>query len=165
MTSTPAAEIITYNAAYEAQLVELVRELQAHEHKLFDRMKPPADIGSWYVDALLKQCHDNDGEILLLIANGSLAGYAAVLTKAVQDAPDETSYTYAVVNDLAVTAKARGRGFGRMLLGECERRARDAGTRWLRIHVMASNESAVGLYRSFGFSDHLIELEKPLEPS
>ena len=42
---------------------------------------------------------------------------------------------------------ARRRGIARMLLDDCERRARDAGRDDLRITVLARNEGARALYR------------------
>ena len=144
------------------QLINLVRELQSHEVRLFERMKQAGDIGAWYVEDLQRRCREHSGEILLIDCGGELAGYAAVLGTITQDDPDETAYVYAMVADIAVTERYRGRGLGKRLLSECERHARDAGARWLRISVLAGNTRALQLYRHHGFADHLVELEKPL---
>ena len=72
-------------------------------------------------------------------------------------------YRFAYVGDLVVAERARGTGIGRALLAECERRAREAGVRWLRIGVIASNQRALRLYREFGFRDGHVLLEKVLE--
>jgi hypothetical protein len=42
-----AMRIRPYMEADQSQVLELARELQAHEVPLFDRMKPAADIGLW----------------------------------------------------------------------------------------------------------------------
>ena len=55
------------------------------------------------------------------------------------------------VHDLAVQPGHRGRGIGRLLLEEAERRARARGSSKLTLEVHASNESAIHLYRRFGF--------------
>lgn len=144
------------------QLITLIRELQAHELQLFDRMKQPGDIGEWYVKDLQHRCDDQSGEILVAECEGRLAGYAAVMTAITMDDPEETAYTYAMISEIVVTEQYRGRGLGKRLLTECERRAVNAGARWLRISALASNTRTVQLYRHQGFADHLIELEKPL---
>ncbi|MGH6875223.1 MAG: GNAT family N-acetyltransferase [Aestuariivirgaceae bacterium] len=51
----PALEITPYDTMDESEVVGLVRELQAHEAKLFDRMMPPHEMGSWYILRLLHE--------------------------------------------------------------------------------------------------------------
>lgn len=106
-------EIRPYRSEDEAQVVFLVRELQAHESQLFDHMAPPAGI-------------------------------------------------YALVGDLIVTQAARGQGIGTALVAECERLARQAGEKWLRVTVLAANRRAGELYRRHGFAQQLIDMEKAL---
>ena len=53
---------------------------------------------------------------------------------------------------VAVAPQARGRGLGRLVLVELERRARARGARHLLLEVRADNEPAVGLYVSHGWS-------------
>ena len=55
------------------------------------------------------------------------------------------------VHDLAVAPDHRGRGVGRRLLEEVERRAVARGSSKITLEVHASNESAIHLYRRFGF--------------
>jgi ribosomal protein S18 acetylase RimI-like enzyme len=69
---------------------------------------------------------------------------------------------YGLVSDLVVMGKFRGLGIGRRLLESAESYARVCGVRWLRIGVLAGNQSAESLYASLGFSILYIELEKEL---
>ena len=55
------------------------------------------------------------------------------------------------MHDLAVLPEHRGRGVGRRLLEEIERRARARGSSKLTLEVHATNEAAMRLYRRFGF--------------
>jgi ribosomal-protein-alanine N-acetyltransferase len=57
------------------------------------------------------------------------------------------------VLNVAVAPEARGRGVGRALLEEAERRARDLGARMATLEVRRSNAPAIGLYRSMGYRD------------
>jgi GNAT superfamily N-acetyltransferase len=55
------------------------------------------------------------------------------------------------VKHLWLTPAARGRGAGRRLLEELERRALELGAQELVLDTNASLEAAGGLYRSAGF--------------
>jgi ribosomal-protein-alanine N-acetyltransferase len=75
--------------------------------------------------------------------------------------PDETQ-AYAYGSDLVVLPAYRRRGIGRALLERAEAYARGEGARVLRVGVLAKNEAAARLYRSLGFGDCTIQLNKPL---
>jgi GNAT superfamily N-acetyltransferase len=73
------------------------------------------------------------------------------------------------VHDLAVVPRYRGKGVGRALLAECERRATREGCCKLTLEVQDNNARARGLYASFGFEDFAVAnsaftrfLSKPL---
>jgi RimJ/RimL family protein N-acetyltransferase len=52
---------------------------------------------------------------------------------------------------IGVRASHAGRGIGRRLLEELDRRAADQGVLRLELTVMANNERAIGLYRKVGY--------------
>ena len=52
----------------------------------------------------------------------------------------ESVREYAVVTDLVVDARFRGRGIGQMLLREAERLAREAGLKRLTIAALVAND-------------------------
>lgn len=55
------------------------------------------------------------------------------------------------IKRMFVTAAARGRGHGRALLGELERRARDAGCERVRLYTTEVLAEARALYRAEGY--------------
>ncbi len=67
---------------------------------------------------------------------------------------------YAVVTDLVVDARFRGRGIGQMLLREAERLTREAGLKRLTIAALAANERAARTYREFGFAPYVTIMTK-----
>lgn len=152
-----------FDAKDRLGLVELARELQAAEAPLYDRMKPPSEIGEWYVDTLLEACERNKGRILVASDGDDLVGYAVVLTEvSSKDEPDEVDYIYAYIQDIAVTPSLRGRGLGSRLLARSEEIAREAGVRWLRLSVLTENAEAVRVYERAGFRPLFSTLEKPI---
>ena len=147
----------------EAQVVELVRELQAHESGVYDRMKPVDAIGPWYVDKMKADAAKHRGKILVADKGKKLLGCASLLTEVTSaDDPDEILYSYAYVGDLAVTMSHRGQGVGRALIEECEKIARAAGQKWLRLGVIAANQSAREFYSRVGLEEKFLTLEKKL---
>ncbi len=152
-----------YAAGDEAAVVGLVRSLQAHEAQYYDRGKPPAEIGAWYVEDLLAACAKSAGRFLVAERAGEVIGYGVVLTGLTSvEERDEVVYRYAKVSDLAVAPACRGQGIGTALLVACEALAREAGVAWLRIGVLAENRGAFALYEREGFRPLGVVLEKPL---
>jgi ribosomal protein S18 acetylase RimI-like enzyme len=152
-----------YQDSDEAQVVMLVRELQAYESAIYDRMKPVDEIGPWYVDNLKADVAKYNGAFLVADEGRKLLGYASLLTEVTSaDDPDEILYSYAYVGDLAVTTSHRGQGIGRALIEECETIARAAGQKWLRVGVLAANTSAREFYSRLGLEEKLLTLEKKL---
>jgi GNAT superfamily N-acetyltransferase len=152
-----------YEDRDEGAVVELVRELQEHEGAFYDRMLPSWEIGSWYVLRALRDARGSGGEFLVAELEGRVIGYATVLVgQSSREMLDEVLYTYAYVGDLIVTRDSRRQGVGIALLEECERRARGAGEKWLRIGAIAANSDAARLYEQYGFAVQFLRMEKPL---
>jgi len=145
-----------------ASLIALVRELQSHEEGLYDRMRPAADMGDWYIEHLARQCRDHAGRLLVAESRGLVVGYASILTRVEESSVDEIAHSYAYVGDLAVAAAMRGQGIARRLLEACEAEARRRGAGHLRVTALAANIRAREVYRAFGFADLFVDLEKPL---
>jgi GNAT superfamily N-acetyltransferase len=144
-------------------LIALVRELQAHELALYDLMKQPAEIGAWYFENFAARCAKEVGFILVAEDAERVLGYATLLTSVEEDGTgDEVAHIFAEIADLVVTHEARGKGVGKLLLEECEKRARAAGRELLRIGVLAKNVRAHLVYETFGFTDHHVTMSKKL---
>ena len=165
-------------------IMSLVRELQSHELGLFDRMKPPDEIeDDPYLQYLCDECESQDGYVLLAeqqrnppeasIENNqetpstttTIVGYAVVLSRVSNNSDrsiEEVPYEYGELLELAVAETCRGLGIGQKLFEAGEQKVRDAGAKYFRTSVLASNEQAHKLYERFGFSDHLVEMEKRL---
>jgi ribosomal protein S18 acetylase RimI-like enzyme len=69
---------------------------------------------------------------------------------------------YLYVHDLEVHPAARGRGHGRSAMLALEVEARRLGYDELRLNVFGHNEVARGLYRSLGYAEVAVEMQKHL---
>lgn len=159
----PQFVIRDYCDSDEAPVIALVRELQAHEGRSYDRMRPADEIGSWYVQ-LLKDCiSKHRGSFLVADTGEAIVGYATLLAEVSSaEERDEILYTFAHVGDLAVATSHRGMGIGYALLSECEQRARASGQKWLPLGVHAGNREARKFYARAGLQEAFLTLEKPL---
>jgi ribosomal protein S18 acetylase RimI-like enzyme len=148
----------------EAQIIAIVRELQDHELQFYDRLKPSTEIGPWYVDWIREDNERNQGHFLVADLDGLAVGYATLNPSLnSEESREEVFYEYAHVGDLAVLKSHRNRGIGGLLLAECERRAKQAGRKWLRLGVHAGNTGARRFYERFQLRERFLTLEKVLD--
>lgn len=143
-------------------LLDCVRELQAYERRFEPRMTAPEEIGESYHAWLVDACREAEGVVLVADAGGEIAGYVCVLARVQVRERDEVDYDHALVADLVVRERWRGRGLGQALLDAAQAHAVEKGARWLRIAVLTANERAREVYERFGFRPRLLELEKDL---
>jgi ribosomal protein S18 acetylase RimI-like enzyme len=140
-----------------------LRELQVAELPFNEHLKPPAEMDAWYIELLKKQCSELAGLILVVEEDKQCLGAAVILTRIEEKGDEEEmAHAYAHISELIVTKSARGRGIGKALLDECERRAKLASRDEMTIAVLAENESAHRLYQSSGYADVKIRLRKKL---
>lgn len=66
------------------------------------------------------------------------------------------------ITAMVVTPEAQGRGLGRQLLREAERRARMGGAARLEITSGSQREDAHAFYKACGYSDGTVRFVKPL---
>lgn len=143
-------------------LVRCVVELQDFERNLDPRLPEGHSIADAYTRDLVTKCRQLSGEIFVVEVDGSIAGYVCVWAKVSSDDVAEAPREYALVKDLVVLPEFRGRGIGRQLLGVAQEFARNRHARYLRVSVLSENALAKELYRSFGFRDREVTLDKSL---
>jgi ribosomal protein S18 acetylase RimI-like enzyme len=132
--------------------------------QFYDRLKPSTEIGPWYVDWIREDNERNQGHFLVADLDGLAVGYATLNPSLnSEESREEVFYEYAHVGDLAVLKSHRNRGIGGLLLAECERRAKQAGRKWLRLGVHAGNTGARRFYERFQLRERFLTLEKVLD--
>jgi len=140
-----------------------VEELQEYERRLDPRLPPGNEIVDPYVELMFERCKKWNGAVFIAETSGRVVGFICICSKYRSEEPEEGPKEYGYVSDLVVTPSERGKGCGRALLERAETFAKMAGTLWLRVGVLASNESARALYDAAGYRPYLEQLEKQLE--
>lgn len=137
-------------------------QLQDFERDLDPRMPSGAEIVEDYLLDLFQRCSQYDGRILVADVSAQVAGYVMILTRFRSDEIEDGDLEVGLVGDVVVHEAFRRQGIARALLAAAEAHAVERRVRWLRIGVLACNQTAVDLYASLGFSPYAIHLEKAL---
>lgn len=87
--------------------------------------------------------HNPHAALRVIETEYALAGYSLLLTRKGSSA--------ARLYSIAVAPAFRGQGMGRRLLNDVVEQARGRGCREIRLEVRADNETAIRLYRDYGF--------------
>lgn len=139
-----------------------VVEMQDFERSVEPMLPCGAEMADSYVELLLNRCSGTCGRLFIAEADQTVVGFAGVIARVAPNEPDEEATPYTYISDLVVLPAYRRRGIGSALLRHAEAYARERGMTLLRINVLARNQLAGGLYRTFGFSDYRIQLVKRL---
>ncbi len=138
-------------------------ELQDYECELDPRMPAGSEVGGPLFVEMMDRCSRHHGRIFVADDGNDIAGYVTVLARIKREDIEDGDLEYGLVTDLMVRDKFRNRGIGRRLLEVAEEHATECGARWLRVEVLSNNGAARKLYTSYGFSEHLLSLEKSLK--
>jgi ribosomal protein S18 acetylase RimI-like enzyme len=140
----------------------LVAELQDFERGIDGRLRAGADMAEEYTAAMLRLCLEQDGAVLVALAHGEVTGFATVRARVPYEHLDDPPGTHALLADLVVSERHRGRGIGHALVEAAEGYAREHGATELRVGVLAGNTIARNLYACAGFTPYLEMLSKRL---
>ena len=138
-------------------VVDLIQQLNVFEADLTgDRLRDRASALAYHGE-LLQRLAKRDGRVILAEEDGEvLAAMGFVVqTDAAYVMPEVREY--AVVTDLVVDSRFRGRGIGQMLLQEAERLARKEGLKRLTIAALVANDKALRTYEGFGFEPYVLK--------
>lgn len=137
-------------------------ELQNYECGLDPRMPAGVEVVDPLFADMMTRCAAFNGRILVAAEGPEIAGYVTVLARVESGDIEDGGLEYGLVTDLMVREAFRNLGVGRRLLEAAEACATECGVRWLRVEVLAQNHGARDLYSSFGFSEHIVSMEKQL---
>jgi len=136
-------KLITCTTEYASQILEIFNDAILNTTALYD-YKP------WTLETMktwfeLKAEH-NFPITGLVDDNNRLLGFGTYGTFRVRPA-----YKYTVENSLYVHKDFRGKGFGKILLGEIIKNAKDQNYHCIVGVIDSANETSIQLHKSFGF--------------
>ena len=157
---TPDGVVREYRREDAPAVRACIVALHDYERQIDPRLRTGASMADEYLAQTLVRCSDFGGHIFIFESAGVVAGFTTVLTRMPFLELDDPPGEFALVTDLVVLERFRGRGFGRALLDAAERYAREQGASELRIGVLSANHGAKRLYRAAGFDSHAEVLTK-----
>lgn len=159
--------ITAYEERYKEQVKDLFVQLQEHLASL-DKRKVIVlkdNYRDGYFDYVISEVEKHNGKIILLVIGGKLVG--AVVCK-VFCGGGEAKYTTSCpkigfISDLVVDKENRGRGIGKLLIGEAEKYFSLCGCDYCQLEVFAPNVQAMKLYKTLGFEENCFYMSKKIE--
>jgi [ribosomal protein S18]-alanine N-acetyltransferase len=116
---------------------------QSSEDRAFSTSSNSPITGFWSEDAYLKECLNPNSCLVCLVSDRQVLGFGC-LWSILEEAH---------IIMLAVSPEYRRRGLGRCLIWGMLRWASQKGLEWATLEVRASNQVAIALYQSFGFTE------------
>jgi ribosomal protein S18 acetylase RimI-like enzyme len=144
--------------AAEAAIARLQDDLREHDPSLVQG----AGMAAAYLDYLLASCATKQGQLLLAVEAGELAGLVCVWIERDVEPLEGTINDFAYVSDLVTLPAFRRRGVGAVLLAAAEAHGRAHGVTHLDLTVLAANEGARRLYEKLGFQTRRLMMRKPI---
>lgn len=148
--------------ADRAALNEQELGLNLFENALVGDRNTTAEGGVAAMDRLHQRAADSGGVVLVAEIGGAVIGHLVLAYERFGPYVREELRDYALVADLFVREPHRGRGVGRALIAEAERRAIERSMPRIMLGVVHGNVAAERSYRRQGFGDYALELVKTL---
>jgi ribosomal protein S18 acetylase RimI-like enzyme len=115
------------------------------------RLVFPPDIWERWMDNLSKAIHSEEGILLVVESGGNLEGAVKFYPDASQAGMGHWPPGSASMRVLAVRPGSRTRGYGRLLVNECLRLARELGISVIYLYTGKFMHAARRLYERLGF--------------
>lgn len=141
---------------------ELQRHIAAIDPLKRNRCEPR--YGELYTDNFLKDLKEHDGICLVAVTNDDIIG-CVVITIDTQSAVDllgEFPLKDARITELVVSASARSKGVGALLMQKAEEYARRQRCTCIRTVVFSPNINAYRFYQKMGYADRCLDVMKVL---
>lgn len=128
------------------EIEKLVKEAYQEFRPLFS-----PDIWKRWMDNLSRAIHSEAGILLVIESGGSLEGTVKFYPDAAQAGLGHWPQGSASMRLLAVRPGSRTKGYGRLLVGECLRLARELGIPRMYLYTGKFMDAARQLYEKMGF--------------
>ena len=143
-------------------ILSFIDGMQQFEHALEPDRRVDSAVAEEFFAEIFARLKARGGVALIWEEQGSPVGWATAHRDEndVYVRPDERQF--ALISELFVLEKARGRGIGKALIAACEDWARAQGLNVVMINVLRDNRCAEKIYRAAGFETYYTGLRKYL---
>jgi ribosomal-protein-alanine N-acetyltransferase len=100
----------------------------------------------WKLEHFIQEIHSPLSLPFVAVQGQTVVGYLCVMSL----------FEEAQILNIAVARQQRGQGIARMLMEQAIRTARERGAELLVLEVRESNQAAISLYESFGFTRYFV---------
>jgi ribosomal protein S18 acetylase RimI-like enzyme len=142
-----------------AELIKLKDALTEFHTELDPIYNGPSKVRAVTKESLEKCLNDDWGFVFVAEEDGKLIGYISGYVA--EDEYVKPQLTGKIIN-IIVLGEHRNKGLGRLLFDRAESHLESRGVNYLTIKVHIDNTQALAAYRSFGFKDFNITLNKKL---
>jgi ribosomal protein S18 acetylase RimI-like enzyme len=146
----------------EASIIGLIQALN-EDGMQYEPYMPGPDAARAYQRELAVELSKNDGFVLLAEVEKTVVGFLAAYDKHDDVAIELEERIGGFISELFVQKEMRKKGIATALLNEAERRFKARGFKRVIVSVVTENNTAMRLYRSNGFGDHVSLLQKRLD--
>lgn len=153
-----------YRPSDRPALVALHAELQAYERRLRPSRTADPPMPDAYIADLEAQLADPEVDCMFTVAEVGSRLVGFVFCNG-EDDMLEADADEVYVQDIMVTADARGLGLGRRLMEVVHAFAAERGIKRIVLNVLVQNASAMAFYERLGFALAVIGLEARTEPA
>lgn len=139
---------------------EFAEKLNKFQNESYDKTINPDFSFRAGGEKYLKRVIEKDGVVYLVEDGDEVIGFALAVIEPVGDFRNIDNFCE--IDFMWVDEDRRGQGIGKDLISNVEGWCKEKGVKRMRIVASAGNDGAIKLYRSSGFEDHDIGLEKDL---
>jgi ribosomal protein S18 acetylase RimI-like enzyme len=146
-----------------ADLIKLSTELQRYEQALDNRLKSADDaLSKVYFEELTQYRNAHNGIIYVAEFDQRVVGMISLYCEKSNNPLSQVD-DFLYISEVIVSEAYRRRNIATHLIKRAEDYARQMGMQYVRLHVLAQNEAALGAYRKAGYEVDLLRMIKALD--
>ena len=146
----------------ESAIFSFINGLQEHEAAFEPNRRLDTAFPAEHWREVQRRCAERNGVILIAEDEENPVGWAFAHDETGELFVVEAERIHGFLAELYVVPEARGKGFGRALIGGCEEWAREREHKLLMVGVLAKNPSAISSYKSAGYGSYALTMRRYL---
>lgn len=147
----PSTHIRHATSADQPILIALLNELHAYHCALLPEVFQMPEEGAWGDEYVSEVLASREIAVFLAEVEGEAVGFVQVMVKGAHPWAGFIPKMTVSIDAMYVRDGYAGRGIGKALMEQAERRAVERGAEYVELSVWEANRDAVGFYERVGF--------------